>query len=254
MDRKTTDRYLQRIGYLRDRGRSAAALAALQEAHLRSVPFENLDIHWGRPIVLDEAVLADKVIARRRGGFCYELNGLFSRLLASLGYEVTLLSARVFGEEGALGPEHDHLALLVEMDGRWLVDVGFGDAFVTPLALDISETSVQRRREHRVTGDDEGFTYSSREEGEEWKPQYTFSLAPRELSTFEAMCMYHQTSPKSHFTQKRVISRLTSSGRITLRDERLIVTEGRSRRERSLTEAAEWRDALREHFGIEALG
>ena len=106
--------YLSRIGYRGTLEPSAATLHALQQAHLLAVPFENLDIHLGRPIVLDQTALFDKIVARRRGGFCYELNGLFAVLLRELGFEVTLLSAGVARASGGFGPEYDHLTLLVD--------------------------------------------------------------------------------------------------------------------------------------------
>ena len=85
----------------------------MHRAHLLAVPFENLDIHLGRPISLDQDALFGKIVTRRRGGFCYELNGLFALLLRELGFEVTLLSAGVARADGGFGPEFDHLTLLV---------------------------------------------------------------------------------------------------------------------------------------------
>ncbi|MFB3065782.1 MAG: arylamine N-acetyltransferase, partial [Planctomycetota bacterium] len=129
---------LRRIGYEGARDPNADVLQALHRAFVLSVPFENLDIHLGRPIVLDEAALFDKIVKRRRGGFCYEMNGLFAALLRALGFDVTLLSARVVGTDGKAGPEFDHLVLLVPLSERRLADVGFGDVFVHPLRLDAS--------------------------------------------------------------------------------------------------------------------
>ena len=103
------------------------------------VPFENLDIvPLHTPIRLDEQALYDKIVRRRRGGFCYELNGMFAWLLRQVGYRVTYLNARVAGRDGRIGPDFDHLALLVQPPlggGHWLADVGFGDSFLVPLGL-----------------------------------------------------------------------------------------------------------------------
>src|SRR5215207_11196611 len=106
--------YLRRIHYRGDLTPTATTLRELHRAHLLAVPFENLDIHLGRPIVLDQDALFDKIVTRRRGGFCYELNGLFALLLRELGFEVTLLAAGVARADGGFGPEFDHLTLLVE--------------------------------------------------------------------------------------------------------------------------------------------
>ncbi len=113
-------------------------LRELHLRHLRTVPFENLSIHLGEEIVLDEKRLLDKIVAGRRGGFCYELNGAFGALLAALGYDVTLLAARVYGGGGRLGIPYDHLAALRvrTVDGDdWLADVGFGVHCHLPLAF-----------------------------------------------------------------------------------------------------------------------
>src|SRR5689334_17036776 len=103
--------YLQRIAYRGSLQPTAATLRALHQAHMLAVPFENLDIHLGRPLLLDRPALFEKIVARRRGGFCYELNGLFAALLQALGFDVTMLSARVARTQGGFGPEFDHLTL-----------------------------------------------------------------------------------------------------------------------------------------------
>ena len=127
--------YLLRLG---DRGPcepTAGTLTRLHRAHMRTVPFENLDICFGVPIRLELPALYDKIVARRRGGFCYELNALFGWLLGTLGFRLELLSARVY-DGGRPGREFDHLLLLVDLGDRWIADVGFGDSFVEPLPLD----------------------------------------------------------------------------------------------------------------------
>src|SRR6266571_6563333 len=129
--------YLDRIDTERPAKADTAALRTLHRAHLLAVPFENLSIHLREPISLADGELIDKIVTRRRGGFCYELNGAFALLLGALGFDVGLLSARVFGD-GWLGPPFDHLALLVRTTGRdglWLADVGFGSHSDFPLRL-----------------------------------------------------------------------------------------------------------------------
>src|SRR3990170_6229544 len=132
------DAYLARIGAVRPASPDLTSLRELQLRHLRAVPFENLSIHLGEEIVLEEKRLLDKVVGARRGGFCYELNGAFGALLGALGFEVTLLAGRVYGEEGRLGIPYDHLALRVRTvdGGDWLVDVGFGANSHYPLAFE----------------------------------------------------------------------------------------------------------------------
>src|SRR6266511_6128170 len=127
--------YLERINYDGPVEPSAETLRWLQVAHLLAVPFENLSIHAHEPIVPDDHALFRKIVSRRRGGFCYELNGLFAALLRAIGFEVVILSAQVANADGQFSPDFDHMALLVTVDEPWLVDVGFGDSFVEPLSL-----------------------------------------------------------------------------------------------------------------------
>jgi N-hydroxyarylamine O-acetyltransferase len=245
-----TNAYLERIGYRGSVAPTAETLRRLQLAHLLSVPFENLSIHAGEPIVLDDDALFDKIVRRRRGGFCYELNGLFAALLRTLGFDVQMLSAGVMGRSGEFGPEFDHMALLVTLSERWLVDVGFGDSFVEPLLLDERAEQAQGERAYRIDEDGGRLVLMQRERAGEWEAQYRFRLRPHAYADFAGMCHYHQTSPESHFTRRRVCSLLTTEGRVTLSQTRLIVTSGGRREEHELTNEEEYAAALREHFRI----
>jgi N-hydroxyarylamine O-acetyltransferase len=240
--------YLQRIGYSGLLDPSAETLRALHRAHMLAVPFENLDIHLGRPIVLELPRLYAKIVNQRRGGFCYELNGLYCWLLRELGFRVEMLSARVCNG-GAPGPEFDHMALLVHLEDRHLADVGFGDSFIEPLRLDEAGEQVQRGVGYRVERDGDIWRMLERQPGAEWMAMYQFTLQPRQLSDFAAMCAWQQTAPESHFTQKRLCSLATPEGRVTLSDLRLIVTRNGEREERMLT-PDHIAPALREHFGV----
>lgn len=244
------DAYFRRIGYAGPRAPTQATLHALHAAHIESVPFENLDIHAGRPIILDEDALFDKIVRRHRGGFCYEINGLFSALLRELGFRVTRLSAGVLDDAGVFGPDFDHMTVLVDLEERWLADVGFGDAFWEPLRLDDPGEQVQRGRRFRITHDDRlALLHFEYEPG---KPEgYRFSFEPRRLAEYEGMCHFHQTSPDSPFTQRRFVTKATPTGRITLRDTRVIITEHGQRNERPLADG-EWERILEETFGIKA--
>jgi N-hydroxyarylamine O-acetyltransferase len=243
--------YLQRINYTGPLAAGAETLALLQVAHLRSVPFENLSIHSGERIVLNDDALFDKIVRRRRGGFCYELNGLFAALLRGLGFEVTMLSAQVANDEGIFGPDFDHMALLVNLSEPWLVDVGFGDSFLEPLRLNEQGEQVQGDRAYRIVHRNDFRMLEQRSDDAEWKQQYRFTLEPHGYSEYEEMCRYHQTSPQSHFTRARICSRATQEGRITLSDLRFITTAGGSQRhDRILNSEEEYATILRDEFGI----
>ena len=138
-----TEGYLERIGYTGPRDPTPELVRRLHRAHLLAVPFENLDIPLGRPIELSVPAFYDKIVRRRRGGFCYELNGLFGWLLRQLGFGVTLLSARVY-HLGEPGPDFEHALLLVEAGERLIADVGFGDSFIEPLALEGTREAEQQ--------------------------------------------------------------------------------------------------------------
>ena len=247
------DAYFRRIGYDGPPTPTLDTLRSLHRAHLMAVPFENLDIHIGRPIVLDEDRLFDKIVNQRRGGFCYEQNGLFAAVLRHMGYDVTLLEARVNAREWETSNPLDHLTLVVQLDERWLTDVGFGDSFIEPLRFDDQDSQEQANGAFRVLHDGVTGTHSRQTSTGDWHDEYLFSLQPRTLADFIPGCEYHQTSPNSHFTRQRVCSLATPQGRITLSDRRLIITENGQRTERDLHSEAEFQQHLGEQFGIHDL-
>ncbi|UUN26863.1 arylamine N-acetyltransferase [Streptomyces sp. FIT100] len=243
------DAYLRRIGATRPGRADAEALRELQLRHLRSVPFENLSIHLGENMVLEDKALLDKVVEARRGGFCYELNGAFAVLLSALGFRVTLLQGRVFGESGRLGIPYDHLTLRVETvdgTGPWLADVGFGDHSHRPLLLEERGEQSDPAGTFRLTEAPGGDVDVLRD----GKPQFRVDLRPRVLADFEVGAWYHRTSPASHFTQSLVCSRLTGEGRVTLTGRKLVTTVHGERKERRLGDDAEVLAAYRDHFGV----
>jgi len=244
------EKYLERMNYRGPRGVTAETLRELHKAHLLAIPFENLDNHLGRRIVLDEERVVQKILDERRGGICYELNGAFCALLRAMGFEVAMLSAGVARDEGGFDPPFDHLTLMVQLEQRWLADVGFGDSFREPLLFDERGEQVQGEDAYRLV-DGDGHVIVERRRSDEWKPEYRFTLEPHRYSDFADMCHYHQTSPESIFTRRRACTLATADGRITVSEMRLIITERGVKRERELASPEEWRAALREYFGIE---
>ncbi|MFD4540801.1 arylamine N-acetyltransferase [Streptomyces bauhiniae] len=248
MNPTQTDAYLHRLGAERPPHATTEALRDLHLRHLRAVPFENLSIHLGEPVVLEEGALLEKVVAGRRGGFCYELNGAFGLLLTSLGYDVQLLAGRVHGEEG-LGIPYDHLALRVRtVDGGDLIaDVGFGAHSQGPLGFG-----------ERGDQADPGGTFRVVEAGGDLdvlrngKPQYRLETRPRTLPDFRAGAWWHSTSPESRFTQSLVCSRTTEDGgRITLSGRTLTTTDADGHKTvRELGPDEEVLAVYRDGFGI----
>ncbi len=249
------DAYLDRIGYAGPREPTTDVLRVLQRAHLLAVPFENLDINpGGTPIALEVDAIFDKVVRRRRGGFCYELNGLFAVLLEQLGFDVTRVSARVSRGNNAFGPDFDHLALVVRTEATYLADVGFGDFSMEPLELgkEGPQPPVAGGRAYRVDplGPDEWLTLEPAGDGG-WKDGYRFDMTPRSLGDFAAQCRWFETAEDSHFRSGSVCSIATPSGRVTLTGTELIVTRDGDRDATPINGNQEWAAVLAQRFGIE---
>jgi len=246
--------YVERIGFDIPFRADMESLFALHRKHLLAVPFENLDIHNGRTIQLDDQSLWDKIIVRRRGGFCYELNGMFAWLLKQIGFEVTYLNGRVYKDEGKRGRDFGHLTLLVGIpngETNWLVDVGFGDSFFEPLRFGYNGEQTQGLCTFRIETVDDGFDLWRHDSDGDPTRQYFFDLQARSFPTdYEDGCKYHQTSPKSSFTHGPVISLATLDGRITLDSKFLTVTAKGNRTKRNLKSETEFQDLLKEYFGI----
>jgi N-hydroxyarylamine O-acetyltransferase len=245
--------YLSRIGYMQSSDVNQETLRGLHVAHLLTVPFENLDIGLHHPIHLDQQSLWNKIVIQRRGGFCYELNGLFAWLLKEIGFEVTCLNARVFNQNGELGIEFDHLALLIDIPNqtdRWLADVGFGDSFMEPLNFEERGEQEQGLRAYRLEQTSAGYITWQKNYDGSWEHQYFFNLQPHKFpSDYEAGCLYHQTSPKSSFTRGSIISRAIPEGRVSLDSDKLIITRNGQREVKSITDE-ERTILLEEHFGV----
>ncbi|KOX02543.1 acetyltransferase [Streptomyces sp. NRRL B-1140] len=265
MNSSQVDAYLRRLGVGHPAWPTVDALRELHLRHLRAVPFENLSIHLGEEIVLEEKRLLDKVVDGRRGGFCYELNGSFGALLTALGYDVTLLAARVYGDEGRPGIPYDHLALRVRTvdGGDWLADVGFGAHSHLPLAFGERGEQQDPAGMFRVVeaGPDAAGVRGGHGTVEaadldvlrDGRAQYRLEVRPRALADFAAGAWWHSTSPVSHFTRSLVCSLVTEEGgRITLSGRRLTVTAADgTREERELATDEEVLGVYRERFGIE---
>jgi N-hydroxyarylamine O-acetyltransferase len=242
--------YLARIGLSGPLALDAGALRDLHRAHLLAVPFENLSIHLGEPISLDEADLMDKIVGRRRGGFCYELNGAFAWLLESLGARVSRVSARVYDNDGRLSPPFDHLALVVRLPdgtGPWLADVGFGSHSTYPLLAGERAEQADPGGLFGLADTPDGDVDVSRD----GQPQYRLELRERALEDFVPTCWWQQTSPESHFTASVICSRLTADGRISISGRRLIRTVSGQQAEEDLPDDQAVLAAYRDLFGIE---
>ena len=261
--------YLRRIRVERPDQVDLKTLTRLQRAHQQAVAFENIDVRAGIPLSLDPTALADKIIDRGRGGFCYELNFLFSRLLEELGFPVTLLAAGVFDEQGQPGPPFDHLCLRVDLEtGPFLCDVGFGRAAVRPLSLTASELIEDPAGEFRLrclenardgfgTPDSPPWSlarqapWDSRADTEGWMPLYLFDLQPRRIEDFAERFDHHQHSADSIFPNGLMMTRATESGRIGIRDMQWSTVENDHREAGEFPDLPARRQTILADYGIE---
>jgi N-hydroxyarylamine O-acetyltransferase len=245
-------KYLARLSYAGSVDENLDVLTALHRAHLYHIAFENLDIIFGRKIVLSQEAVLDKILNQRRGGFCYELNYAFSLLLKTLGFEVQLLAGSVFSGQTA-GREFDHMLLRVNVHQRpYIADVGFGDCFRTPILMggDLVE---ELGSAYRTVADGDHQLLMHKNAQQEWQPEYRFSLIGREIADFQTMCEYQQSSPDSHFTKKSICSIATKAGRISISNGRLIITEHGERHEHHIQNDAEYQQLLAQHFDMQLL-
>jgi len=243
--------YLRRIAFHDQVKVDHRTLAALHRKYIQSVPFENLDIHYGRKIRLDLKAIEDKIISNHKGGFCYELNSLFGALLGQLGFDVKMISARVC-ERGKIGQEFDHMVLVVKLDEEWLVDVGFGDSFLEPIKIAMGLKQRDPAGYFRIARHDPTYLrLEASKNGLDYSAKYLFTLFKRGLEDFAEMCEYHQTSPESSFTWEKVSTLAMENGRITLRGQSLIETRDGHKTVKQVAGKQEFEQILRDRFRID---
>lgn len=252
-----TGAYFSRIGLPHSTRPDIDLLRAIHWAHLQAVPFENLDIRpLGLPVRLEIEAIEEKIVGRKRGGFCYELNGLLAEVLTQIGFGVTRVSARFLLADGQYTPPFDHMALLVQQPGssdRWLVDVGCArtsPAFPLLLAVGPVERHAETGNVYRMSQAGAEWQLEMQEGESEWKVQYRFEEKPFDLSAFADRCRFQWRAPESHFTQGALCSMNVFGGRITLTDSTLIHTRDSIRTEVAITSQDEFHSALARHFGI----
>ncbi len=244
---RLVDAYLDRIGHVGAVAPSAAVLRALHRAHLATVPFENFDVHLDAVVPLDRTAILDKVVARRRGGYCYELNTAFAALLEGLGFDVSLACAAIGDRDDDEPRWGNHLALLVRVDGgTWVADVGMGQGFVDPLPL--------RAGRHERGG----FDFEVEPDDDWWigmhrhgrLPGYRLREEPVDLASFEPLHQFQTTSPESPFVRLLMAQRPHDDHVLTLVGTRLLSDGPAGRVEAVLETHAEYAAVLAERFAV----
>lgn len=257
--------YCARIGYRGPLEPSLETLNGLVRHHVQSIPFENLDVLLGQRISLDLRAIEDKLIQRRRGGYCFEQNTLLLHVLESLGFSVTPISARVRVQRPRdMTPSRTHLFLRVEIDGlSYLADVGVGGLSSTAalrLTVDVEQATPHEPRrilrdgawaELELRGPQARLFHQAHFAGA-WHDVCEFTLEPMPPIDREVANWFTSTHPQSHFRDRLLVARATPSGRVSLLNRELTRRQQNGESQtRRLGSRAELLDVLAEHFGIE---
>jgi N-hydroxyarylamine O-acetyltransferase len=246
------DSYFERIHYKGNTEVSEGALRDIHIAHTLNVPFENLDVFYRRPILLDGASLYKKMVKERRGGYCFEMNGLFSFVLQEMGFKVTNLLARVT-MDGIQYTTKTHQAIRVETGGtQWLADVGFGNnGIIAPLKLEESTEQTQFAHTYRlITHSTLGYVLQKKNE-DSYNPLYAFTLDECGPEDFLMSNHFTSTFPESFFIKMKMCTMPTKDGRITLTDDRFKVVHKNDVLETSIANDDEFNTVLKKHFGLD---
>ncbi|NYF24758.1 arylamine N-acetyltransferase [Sporosarcina sp. JAI121] len=240
--------YLARFYGLPYKKVSLSNLTALQQLHMQHVPFENLDVIRRVPIYLNLPNFYEKIVSRKRGGYCYELNGLFKWLLTELGYDAHLIAATVQRPTGEWAKADTHAAIHVLLEEPYLVDVGFGDSTCLPIPMN-GEERTDISGTYRVNRQNNHTFELERDEDSGSRTLYRFGLTPKSLTDFHEGCVFNQVAKDSTFTHSDIVTRATPLGRVTLNNETITLTENNIRTKTVLSEE-EKICTLSDTFGI----
>jgi N-hydroxyarylamine O-acetyltransferase len=245
--------YCDRIGYEGLLEPTIETLHALQERHLAAIPFEAIDVLLGRGIDISPTAVDAKLITARRGGYCYEQNGLFKRVLRAIGFEVDSLvaSVRWMVMPGTPPPPRTHMVLRVTIEGvPWLADVGFGSSVPpAPLRMDTCEAQTTRHERYRLLPFSAGLLVQAEIKGR-WQSLYDVSSEPLLDSHYELFNWFTSTHDSSHFRHNLIVARITPDARYTLLENRLTVRAAAGGVERHYLNAGDIERALAKVFHL----
>ncbi|MDR7129314.1 N-hydroxyarylamine O-acetyltransferase [Algoriphagus sp. 4150] len=222
-------KYLERIDYTDGIDATDDVLTELHKKHVYQIPFENLDVYYSRRFDLDIERIYKKVINDRRGGFCYELNLLFNKLLTGIGFTSRIIASRIIDQDGTLGPELDHMAIYVKTEKEFLLDVGYGDLFITPLEIRSGVQYDGRNYFQIDKWNQQEYLLSMSADGVDFSKRYTFSLDVVNAEDFDAICLDKQTNPDSYFVKNVICTKPTETGRVTIFNDKFMERKGELR-------------------------
>jgi len=245
------EQYLQRIKFTNEIVIDEDTLINLHEHHVFNVPFENIDIYYRRLFSLEIERIFEKVVLNFRGGFCYELNSIFDVLLRQIGFNSKIISARIIGDYGALGPEYDHMSVFVECNNKkYLADVGFGHLFIRPLEIRSGIQSDGRNFFMIQEINTQDYVVSMSSDKINFYKKYRFNLREVSIENFVDICLEKQTNPSSYFVKNIICTKPTIQGRLTIKNGNLIEQKNGVRTEKLIRNEYELRTELRNKFDI----
>jgi N-hydroxyarylamine O-acetyltransferase len=242
-------KYLKRINFTGNVFIDHQTLVNIHEHHVFQVPFENLDCYYNRVCDLEIAHVYEKVVGNRRGGFCYELNLLFAWLLNAIGFSAVIISARIL-DSGKLGPEYDHMCIHIKTDKDYLADVGYGDLFLRPLEIRPGIQTDGRNYFQIEEHNDDDYLLSMSSDRVHFETKYTFNLKETPASSFHNICFDKQTNPDSYFVKNRICTKPTTTGRLTLFNNKFTEKINGDKIETMIMDDKFLRDRLKDRFGI----
>lgn len=241
--------YLARIGLPGVGGPDIETLRAIHRAHAQSIAFENIDVQLRRPVSMDISAIFDKVVTHRRGGWCYEQNGLMEWALREIGFDVSRLCAGVMREAAGDVQLGNHLCLRVDLDRPYLVDVGFGGSLLEPLPLAIDERVDAPYRVGLQQIDDGYWRFTERAHGDPFS--FDFQDAPADEALLAAKCAWLQADAESPFVRNLVVQRRRDDMHVTVRGRVLTTMSASGSDKKLLASADELVDALQENFQLD---
>ncbi len=246
------ERYLKRIDYAAVPLPDMDTLFALQRAHALTVPFENFDVQFGNRLTIDPEAAYDKIVLRRRGGWCYEQNGLFGWALAEIGFDVTRVAASVMREQRGAASYANHLCLLVQFDREhktYLADVGFGGSLLQPIELREADHDQAPFRLGLRRLDERYWRFWESTGNGEFS--FDFVAEPGDEKAMSTRCEYLQTAPSSGFVQNLVVQRRNPHEHLTLRGRILSIARSKGTETRSIDSADALTETLKRDFGLD---
>ena len=241
--------YFDRIGFAGPARADLQTLTALHRLHLQAIPYENFDVLLGRPVSLEPAAAFEKLVTRRRGGWCYEMNGLLGGVLEEIGFSVTRMAGAVMRTERGDVSLGNHLVLKVDLDRPYIADVGFGDGILEPVPLTCGP--------HRSAG----YDFRLEDVGDAWlrfhnhdqggAPYFDFRLEPAAPEQLNATCQWLATSPDSIFVQTALAFRHTQGGITSLLGRTIRHIQPGQKTSELITSADEFVAVLQHEFGLD---